>query len=148
MNIIGVAMLILPSMPRPDDLREAAALAYGVPSRDVAVGDYWDGGNAFPVGRRVYLNVWNEAYGGDLPVLYDQMIDASLADGIEASTQRIANRLGMMVVTNDLEGEAAFIHLPDGRTERRFLRELPEGGLLLPADLKPVALRERQVRAA
>ncbi|MGN6483545.1 MAG: hypothetical protein ACTHMX_04010 [Thermomicrobiales bacterium] len=152
MNIVNTAMLFFPTLPDREQLRTAAAEAYGLPASDVVVGVYrWDA-NPFPPGHRLYLNLWNgeedEHYAGDLPFSYDQCVDDRMVDDLSSRIQRLAELLGMMVVTNDHEGDPAFIHLPDGTTVRRDLEELPEGGLLLPDDLKAIAAAERPARAA
>jgi len=101
-------------------------------------------------GRRLYLNLWNseddEHYAGNLP-LFDQCVDECLLDGLSSRIQRLAELLGTMVVTNDHEGDPAFIHLPDGTTVRSDLEELEKGGFVLPDELKVIAA-ERPARAA
>ena len=109
------------------------------------------GCNPFPPGHQLYLNLWNseddEHYAGDLPFSFDQCVDERLLDGLSSRIQRLAELLGMMVVTNDHEGDPAFIHLPDGTTVRSDLEELEEGGFVLPDELKAIAA-ERSARAA
>jgi len=148
MNIVGVATLLLPHMPDWRALRATAAQAYGVLPGDVSVGNYWEEDEPYPAGARVYLNLWGDSYDGDLPIALEQDVDEPLASGVERAVQRMAELLGMMIVTNDHEADPAIIHLPDGTTVRRELEELPEGGLLLPDDLKAIAVAGREARAA
>lgn len=148
MKIVGVAALRMPSMPEKQALRIAAAAAYGVTPRDVHVGNSWGEGESYPAGHRVYLNLWGDSYDGDLHVAFEQDVDEALVANFDARVQRLAELLGMMIVTDDSDEENPIIHLPDGTTVRRALEELPEGGLLLPDDLKAIAAAERPARAA
>ncbi|MGC4106094.1 MAG: hypothetical protein QM753_07025 [Thermomicrobiales bacterium] len=136
MTIVGVAMISMPELPALDALRIAAAAAYRIPLEAVAVGEYFGDGDSFPPGHHVYLNLWHSDYDGDLPVAFDQKVDASLVAGVDAAMQRLAEHLGFLIVTDDAEGDLATIHLPNGTVQRRDLVALPDDGIVLPTDLK------------
>lgn len=148
MNIIGVTMISMPCVPDREALRAAAADAYGVPVDEVSIGTYHGHENPFPPGYRVYINLWSDEYEGDLPFAFDQKVDATLAANVDASVQRMAEILGVMIVTDDSEMANPIIHLPDGTFQQRFLESLPDDGLVLPPDLKAIAISEQQAHAA
>lgn len=148
MTIVGAATITMPCLPDREALRAAAAGAYGVPVGNVAVGDYFGDANPFPAGRQVYLNRWQDDGDGDLPVAFDQKIDESLMPQVDAAIQRMAELLGIVIVTDDAEREDPIVHLPDGTTQRRRLQDDPNGGLLLPPDLKVFARPGQPARAA
>lgn len=148
MRIVGITSLYLPTKPDRESLLHAVAHAYAVPEEDVSIGGYSSAPALYPPRRRVYLNLWHDAYEGDLRVAFDQEVDEALVADIDATMQRLAEALGMAVVTNDSDAAPAFIHLPDGTTQRRYVDELDDGGLLLPPDLRARVAAEQSSRAA
>lgn len=138
----------MPYLPDRDALRAAAAVAYGVPPGEVEVGEFFGDADPFPRGRRVYINLWRSDGNGDLPVSFDQAVDETLAQDIDTVIQSMAEKLGMMIVTDDIDQQDPLIHLPDGTTQQQPLEELPDGGKTLPPDLKAIAQAEQPVRAA
>ena len=148
MTIVGAAMISMSDMPSQASLRHAAALGYGIGEGDVFVGAYSGDQPPFPAGYRVYLNLWEDAYEGDLPVAFDQEIDEALVPSMELALRRMAELLNMLIVTNDSEDENPTVYLPDGSVQHRFLTPLPDDGRILPPDLKAYLVHHPQVRAA
>ena len=148
MTIVGAAMISMSHMPRREPLRHAAAVAYGVDDGDVFVGAYSGDQQPFPPGYRVYLNLWEDDYMGDLPVAFDQEVDDVLVPRVEVALRHMAELLGVVIVTSDSEVENPTVYLPDGTVQQRFLASLPDDGRILPPDLTAVLVRRPHVRAA
>jgi hypothetical protein len=123
MNQTNVTDILFEREPGADELREAAACAFGVRPAEVAVGRLQDV-NVVTPGLQVVIQRQPEDMPGDFPAWYGLTVTERLLDRADSALNAVARQLGLVALSDARGQDEMMLHLPDGSG---LVIDLPQG---------------------